>query len=118
MFSRFRRAERKGPVPSVVILGGGYGGVHAALELQSAAKRGEIELTLISRENFFLFQPMLAEVISGSISPLNVVSPIRRIVPHADIHQAEIESVDTENRSRLPYAIRAMPASHTYITTT
>ena len=99
MFSRFRRAERKGPVPSVVILGGGYGGVHAALELQSAAKRGEIELTLISRENFFLFQPMLAEVISGSISPLNVVSPIRRIVPHADIHQAEIESVDTENRS-------------------
>ncbi len=99
MFSRFRRAERKGPVPSVVILGGGYGGVHAALELQSAAKRGEIELTLISRENFFLFQPMLAEVISGSISPLNVVSPIRRIVPHADIHQAEIESVDTGNRT-------------------
>ncbi len=98
MFSRFRRAERKGPVPSVVILGGGYGGVYAALELQSAAKRGEIELTLISRENFFLFQPMLAEVISGSISPLNVVSPIRRIVPHADIHQAEIESIDAENR--------------------
>lgn len=99
MFSRFRRAERKGPVPSVVILGGGYGGVYAALELQSAAKRGEIELTLISRENFFLFQPMLAEVISGSIGPFNVVSPVRRLVPHADVHQAEIESVDTENRT-------------------
>lgn len=99
MFSRFRRAERRDSVPSVVILGGGYGGVHAALELQPAAKRGEIELTLISRENFFLFQPMLAEVISGSISPLNVVSPVRRLVPHADVHQAEIESVDTENRT-------------------
>ena len=99
MFSRFRRAERKGPVPSVVVLGGGYGGVYAALELQGAAKRGEIELTLISRENFFLFQPMLAEVISGSISPLNVVSPIRRIVPHAQVHQAEIESVDTSSRT-------------------
>ena len=97
MFLRFRRAERKGCVPSVVILGGGYGGVHAALELQSAAKRGEIELTLISRENFFLFQPMLAEVISGSIGPLNVVSPVRRIVPHAQIHQAEIETVDTDS---------------------
>ena len=99
MFSRFRRAERSGPVPSVVILGGGYGGVHAALELQPAAKRGEIELTLISRENFFLFQPMLAEVITGSISPLNVVSPIRRIVPHAHAHQAEVESVDTDSRT-------------------
>ncbi|MCY4578553.1 MAG: FAD-dependent oxidoreductase, partial [Chloroflexi bacterium] len=99
MFSRFRRAERKGSVPSVVVLGGGYGGVYAALELQGAAKRGEIKLTLISRENFFLFQPMLAEVISGSISPLNVVSPIRRIVPHAQVHQAEVESVDTGSRT-------------------
>ena len=99
MFSRFRRAERKGPVPSVVILGGGYGGVHAALELQRAARRGEIELTLISRENFFLFQPMLAEVISGSIGPLSVVSPVRRLVPHANVHQAEIESVDTDSRT-------------------
>ena len=99
MFRRMKRAERTGPVPSVVILGGGYGGVHAALELQPAAKRGEIELTLISRENFFLFQPMLAEVITGSISPLNVVSPIRRIVPHAHVHQAEVESVDTDHHT-------------------
>ena len=99
MFRRMKRAERTGPVPSVVILGGGYGGVYAALELQPAAKRGEIELTLISRENFFLFQPMLAEVITGSISPLNVVSPIRRIVPHAHVHQAEVESVDTDNHA-------------------
>lgn len=99
MFSRFRRAEREGPVPSVVILGGGYGGVHAALELQRAARRGEIELTLISRDNFFLFQPMLAEVISGSIGPFNVVSPVRRLVPYARVHQAEIESVDTVNRT-------------------
>ena len=99
MFRRMKRAERTGPVPSVVILGGGYGGVYAALELQPAARRGEIELTLISRENFFLFQPMLAEVITGSISPLNVVSPIRRIVPHAQVHQAEVESVDTDNHT-------------------
>ena len=97
MFSGIRRAECEGAVPSVVILGGGYGGVHAALEMQRAARRGEIELTLISRENFFLFQPMLAEVISGSIGPLNVVSPVRRLVPHAQFHQAEIEFVDTDS---------------------
>ena len=91
MFSTLRRAERKGPVPSVVILGGGYGGVHAR-GVAARGERGEIELTLISRENFFLFQPMLAEVISGSIGPLSVVSPVRRLVPHANVHQAEIES--------------------------
>ena len=109
MFSRFRRIERKGRVPSVVILGGGYGGVHAALELQSAAKRGEIKLTLISRENFILFQPMLAEVISGAINPQNVVGPVRRITPHADVHQAEIEAVDTDNKA---VAIRYPRQSH------
>ncbi len=98
MFRRTKRSNRKNAVPSVVILGGGYGGVYAALELQRAAKRGEIELTLISRENFFLFQPMLAEVISGSIGPLNVVSPVRRLVPHAQVHQAEVESVDIDKR--------------------
>ena len=96
------RSEHSQPhhddVPSVVILGGGYGGTYAALKLQRAAKRGEISLSLISRDNFFLFQPMLAEVISGSIGPMNVVNPIRRIVPHARFHQAEIEGIDTASR--------------------
>lgn len=98
MFSGFGRSEHADDVPSVVVLGGGYGGIYATLELQRAAKRGEIRLTLISRENFFQFQPMLAEVISGAIGPLNVVNPIRRLVPHARFHQAEIESVDTDAR--------------------
>ena len=97
MVSRFRRKTRAGDPPSVVILGGGYGGIYAALNLQKAAKNGEIRLTLISRENFFLLQPMLAEVISGSISPSNVVSPVRRLVSHAEVHQAEIEYVDAAN---------------------
>ncbi len=55
------------PPPRVVILGGGYGGVHAALRLQKAARQGKIELSLVSQNNFFLSHPMLAEVVSGSI---------------------------------------------------
>ena len=78
MFRRSARGTDGNSIPRVVILGGGYGGVYAALELQKAAKRGEIELSIISRENFFVFQPLLAEVISGSIEPLHVVNPIRR----------------------------------------
>ena len=89
--------SRRSP-PRVVVLGGGYGGVHAALKLQKAAKKGEIELSLVSRENFFLSQPMLSEVVSGSIEPPHIVNPIRRLLPKASFHQAEIESVEADSR--------------------
>ena len=82
----------------MVILGGGYGGVYAALHLQKAAKRGEIELSLVSRDNFFLSLPMMSEVVSGSIEPPHIVSPIRRLLPRANFYQAEIESIDVVNR--------------------
>ena len=85
--------------PRVVVLGGGYGGVYAALKLQKAAKRGGIELSLISRDNYFLSQPMLAEVVSGSIEPPHIVNPTRRLLPQASFHQAEIESVETDTRN-------------------
>ena len=91
-------SEPTGSPPKVVILGGGYGGVYAALRLDGAARRGRIELTMVSRENFFLFQPMLAEVLSGSILPQHVVTPIRRLCRNCDFHQAEIQSIDVEGR--------------------
>ena len=84
--------------PRVVILGGGYGGVYTALALQKAARRGQIELSLVSRDNFFLFQPMLAEVVSGNIEPPHIVNAIRRLCRFTNVHQAEIEAVDVETR--------------------
>lgn len=98
MYQISRNGTNRHTPPRVVILGGGYGGIYAALELQKAAKRGEIELTLISRDNFFLVQPMLAEVISGSIEPLHIVNPIRRMLRWTNFEQAEIEGVDVQNR--------------------
>ena len=85
--------------PRVVILGGGYGGVHTALRLQKAARQGKIELSLVSQDNFFLSHPMLAEVVSGSIEPPHIVSPIRRMLPHANFHQAEIQAVEGDSRN-------------------
>ena len=85
--------------PRVVILGGGYGGIYTALKLQKAAKRGEIDLSLISRNNFFLLYPMLAEAVSGSIEPPHIVNPIRRLCRYCDFHLAEIEAIDFENRN-------------------
>ena len=89
---------REGGPPRVVILGGGYGGLYTALGLQKAARRGRIQLSMVSRDNFFLSQPMLAEVVSGSIEPPHIVSPIRRLCPQCDFHQAEIEDVDLDRR--------------------
>lgn len=85
--------------PRVVILGGGYGGIYAALKLQKAARRRQIELALISKDNYFLSQPMLSEVVSGSIEPPHIVNPIRRLLPYANFHQAEIEAVEVEGRN-------------------
>ena len=84
--------------PRVVVLGGGYGGVYAALHLEKAARRGQIELSLVSRDNFFLQHPLMAEVVSGSIQPLHIVNPIRRVARATNFHKAEIESINVEDR--------------------
>jgi NADH dehydrogenase len=81
--------------PRVVILGGGFAGVYTALELEKAlGGRDDFEIVLINRENYFVFQPMLPEVISGSIGLTDVVSPIRRLLPRTELHVREVESVD------------------------
>jgi Pyridine nucleotide-disulphide oxidoreductase len=59
----------------VLILGGGFAGVYAAQSLEKAlGRRDAIEIALVAKENYFVFQPMLAEVISGSIGLLDTVS--------------------------------------------
>ena len=100
MFRAFRKDREEGrSPPRVVVLGGGYGGVYACLALEKAARRGQIELSLVSRDNFFLFQPMLAEVVSGSIEPPHILNPIRRLCRSTSFFQAEIEAVDVDDRN-------------------
>lgn len=81
----------------IVILGGGFAGVYTAMYLEKARRRVEdFEILLINKENYFVFQPMLAEVVSGSIGILDTVSPIRRMLPQTDLHVRELESIDIE----------------------
>jgi NADH dehydrogenase len=86
----------------ILILGGGFGGVYAALTLEKLLKaelrRGEVELGLVSRENYIVFQPMLPEVISGSIGLLDTITPIRRLCPHTNLYTRTVESIDLEHR--------------------
>jgi hypothetical protein len=61
----------------IVILGGGFGGVYTAQALERLLKNDQsTEVTLVSKENYFTFQPMLPEVISGEIGLLDTVSPL------------------------------------------
>jgi NADH dehydrogenase len=85
--------------PRIVILGGGFAGVYTALALEKALRRrDDFEIVLVSRENYFVFQPMLPEVISGSIGLTDVVSPIRRLLPRTELHVRDVESVDLQQR--------------------
>lgn len=59
----------------VVILGGGFGGLRAARSLRSAP----VDVTLIDRRNFHLFQPLLYQVATGALSPANIASPLRGV---------------------------------------
>jgi len=91
---------RGGTRKRIVILGGGFAGVYTAQHLEKAlGRRDDFEIILINKENYFVFQPMLAEVVSGSIGILDTVSPIRRLLPCTDLHVRDIESIDLKNQT-------------------
>ena len=62
----------------VVIIGGGFGGLSAAKHLNSNL----VDLTLIDRRNYHLFQPLLYQVATGSLSPGEIASPLRSVLSH------------------------------------
>src|ERR1700741_662802 len=85
----------------ILILGGGFGGVYAAMhlgKLLSPEELKEIESALVSHENYMVFQPLLPEVISGSVELNHVIAPIRRMAPKAYLHTREVDAIDPERR--------------------
>jgi NADH dehydrogenase len=83
----------------IVIAGGGFAGLSAAMYLdKTLARREDVEVTLISRENFILFTPMLHEVASGDLYPGDIVNPVRRILRNVKFVQAEVQAIDLSAR--------------------
>src|SRR2546426_819829 len=83
----------------IVILGGGFGGVYTARFLEKLLRPEDAEICLVNRENYFVFQPLLPEVISGSIGLVDMVSPIRRLCPRTQLYMREVERIDLERRT-------------------
>src|SRR5690348_3555087 len=86
--------------PHVVIVGAGFGGLEAAKRLGEPS----VEVTVIDRNNFHLFQPMLYQVATAGLSPADISTPIRHILRHqhnTGVLQAEVTGVDTEQQEVL-----------------
>ena len=83
----------------VVILGSGFAGIEVLKKLQKEYDDNScIEITLISKDNFILFTPMLPEVASGMIETRNIVTPVRSFCKKAKFYEAKVESIDLDNK--------------------
>lgn len=85
-------------IKKILILGGGFGGTTVLREIEKKFKKEKVEITIISDENFFLFTPMLPQVVSGLLRPSNITTPIRYFCKKAKFLQAETDSIDLEQQ--------------------
>jgi NADH:ubiquinone reductase (H+-translocating) len=105
--------------PHVVVVGGGFAGLHVVREL----KHAPADVTLVDRRNFHLFQPLLYQVATGALSPANIASPLRQILrgqENARVILGEVKSIDAKSihldELELPYdfLVVATGATHHY----
>jgi NADH dehydrogenase/putative oxidoreductase len=110
-----------GGEPHVVIVGGGFGGIACAAGLRYEAVR----VTLIDRNNYHLFQPLLYQVATASLSPGDIAAAIRGIFredPHFSVVRGEVSGVDSDRsvvfvgdrEVRYDYLVLATGATHSY----
>ena len=99
--SRRRRARARVPGRPrcrVVVLGAGFGGLNAALPL---AQSDAVELTVIDVQNHHLFQPLLYQVATAALSPADIASPVRDVVPalpRTHVMMGAVTGIDTAAR--------------------
>jgi NADH:ubiquinone reductase (H+-translocating) len=83
----------------ILILGSGFGGLYTALNLdKSLARDKDVEITIVNRENFFLFTPMLHEVAASDLDITHIVSPVRKLLKRVQIFNGHVRSIDLETK--------------------
>jgi NADH dehydrogenase len=92
--------EKSDKKKKVIVLGGGFGGVFAAKSLEKLG-RGTVEVELINNNNYFVFQPLLAEVASGSINSSDAVVPLRQLLTRVQVRQARVMGIDFEKKKAI-----------------
>jgi NADH dehydrogenase len=94
----------------IVILGGGFAGIEAARCLdRTVARRADVEVVLVSRENFSLFTPMLHEVVASDLEPADICSPLRKLFRRVTILNGEVKAIDlAARRLTIGYGVRGL----------
>lgn len=89
----------------ILVVGGGFGGVYAARELRKLLRRrADVEITLVTRDNYFLFTPMLHEVAAGDLELHTIVNPLRKLLRGVETFVGTVESIDlAEKRVRVSH---------------
>lgn len=84
----------------ILILGGGFGGLYTALNLDAKLANDEdVEVVIVNRENFFLFTPMLHEVAASDLDITHIVSPVRKLLKNVKIFNGDVERIDLETKT-------------------
>src|SRR5918993_725071 len=83
----------------ILILGGGFGGLYTALELDRRLRHDpNVEVTIVNRDNFFLFTPMLHEVAASDLDITHIVNPVRKLLRRVKFFDGEVDYIDLPNR--------------------
>jgi NADH dehydrogenase len=96
MIARVTRRLRK---KRIVILGGGFGGVYTAMYLEKLlARERAVEICLVSRDNFFLFTPMLHEIAASDLEITNIINPLRKLLHKVEVLVGGVNEIDLPNK--------------------
>lgn len=83
----------------VVVLGGGFAGIEAIKKLQKAFEdEVDVDVTLVNKDNFLLFTPMLHEVVSGMVETSHIAIPLRSFCKRARFIEADVENIDIDKK--------------------
>ena len=112
-----RSGSHLAPKTRIVILGGGFGGVYTARCLEKLLRRRpDVEIVLVSRDNFLLMTPLLFEVFSGTLDPRHCSFPIRAFLGTTRFGEAGVRGIDLDRRvvhlaapAPLPLSLRPSP---------
>jgi NADH:quinone reductase (non-electrogenic) len=87
-------------IKRILILGGGFGGIYAAIRLEKLlGRRADVEITLVTRDNFFLFTPMLHEVAACDLELSTIINPLRKMLRRVNTFIGTVESIDLERKT-------------------
>ena len=91
-------SQAKSSLPHIVALGGGFGSMFLYKKLAGQARRKQIRLTVIDKNNYNCFHGMVPEMIAGKISPNSLLNPLRSVFRHAQFRNGTVEKIDVDKK--------------------